>query len=38
MKPITIRIGQHTYHPTPVGRDGLYAWERKKRKQLKPIK
>jgi len=38
MKPITIKLGDRTYHPIPVGRDGLYQSERKKLKQLNKSK
>jgi hypothetical protein len=34
MKPITITLGGRTYHPVPVGKDGLFEWERKKLKRM----
>jgi hypothetical protein len=34
MKPLTITLGGRTYHPVPVGKDGLFDHERKALKQL----
>ena len=37
MKPITITLAGRTYHPVPVGRDGLYEWERKELKRVNKL-
>lgn len=30
-KTLTIHVGMHTYTVTPVDRNGLFPWERKKK-------
>jgi len=35
MKRLTITVGDRTYHPQPVGKDGKYPSERKSVKRIK---